>query len=178
MILRLVLPLLVFVMIGGLLYAGLGRNPDIVPSPLIDKPAPQFSLPLLNKPEQRVSRTDLLGRPYLLNVWASWCYACRLEHDVITDIARSGRVAVYGLNYKDRREDAQRWLDQFGNPYAFSLYDLEGRTAMDFGVYKAPETFIIDADGTIRYKHIGPLSPEIVQRDILPLIEKLEKGEA
>lgn len=174
MILRLALPLAVFLLIGGLLFAGLGRDPDIVPSPLIGKPAPAFTLPTLEDPQARVSREDLLGRPFLLNVWASWCYACRLEHDVITRLAESGRVPVYGLNYKDRRQDAQRWLDQFGNPYAFSLYDIEGRVAMDYGVYGAPETYIVDAEGSIRYKHIGPLTEDIVRQRILPLIAQLE----
>lgn len=175
---RLTIPLTVFLVIGSLLFAGLGRDPDIVPSPLIGKQAPAFTLPRLDDLESRVSREDLMGRPYLLNVWGSWCYACRLEHDVITRLAESGRVPVYGLNYKDRREDAQRWLDQFGDPYAFSLYDPEGRVSMDFGVYGAPETYLVDATGTIRYKHIGPLTEEIVAEQILPLLTDMENNEA
>lgn len=178
MILRLLLPLTVFALIGGLLFMGLGRDPDIVPSPLIGKPAPEFTLPTLDDPDARVSRSDLLGQPYLLNVWGSWCYACRLEHDVISQLAESGRVPVYGLNYKDQREDARRWLDQFGNPYRMSLYDPEGRVSMDFGVYGAPETYIIDAGGTIRYKHIGPLTEAIVNDEILPLVDELGGGGA
>lgn len=178
MILRLVLPLVIFALIGALLFMGLGRNPDLVPSPLIGKPAPEFTLPTLHDPEARVSRGDLLGRPYLLNVWGSWCYACQLEHDAITRFAESGRLPVVGFNYKDRREDALRWLGQFGDPYTFHLYDPEGRVGMDFGVYGAPETYVIDASGTIRYKHIGPLTDEIVANQIVPLAEKLQEGEA
>lgn len=178
MILRLFLPLLVFALIGALLFTGLGRDPDLVPSPLIGKPVPEFTLPLLEQPERKFSRSDLVGRPFLLNVWGSWCYACQVEHDALTRLAQSGKIPVYGLNYKDRREDALRWLGQFGNPWQFHLYDPEGRVSMDFGVYGAPETYVVDAEGTIRYKHIGPLTDRIIAEQILPLVERLQAGQS
>lgn len=178
MILRLFLPLLVFALIGALLFTGLGRDPDLVPSPLIGKPVPEFTLPLLEQPERQLSRSDLVGRPFLLNVWGSWCYACQVEHDALTRLAQSGKIPVYGLNYKDRREDALRWLGQFGNPWQFHLYDPEGRVSMDFGVYGAPETYVVDAEGTIRYKHIGPLTDRIIAEQILPLVERLQAGQS
>lgn len=179
MILRLALPLVVFALIGALLFTGLGRDPDLVPSPLIGKPMPEFTLPLLENGDDRVGQADLTGKgPFLINVWASWCYACQVEHDVLTRLAQSGRAPVYGLNYKDRREDALRWLGQFGDPWAFHLYDPEGRVSMDFGVYGAPETYVVDASGIIRFKHIGPLTDEIVKEQILPLVEELEEESA
>lgn len=177
MILRLALPLVVFALIGALLFTGLGRDPDLVPSPLIGKPMPEFNLPLLHDPDERITRAELVGNgPFIVNVWGSWCYACQIEHDALTRLAQSGRVPVYGLNYKDRREDALRWLGQFGDPWAFHLYDLEGRVSMDFGVYGAPETYVMDGTGTIHYKHIGPLNDKIVAEKILPLVEALEES--
>jgi cytochrome c biogenesis protein CcmG/thiol:disulfide interchange protein DsbE len=179
MILRLLLPLAVFALIGALLFTGLGRDPDLVPSPLIGKPMPAFTLPRLHSPEDRVAHGDLTGNgPFLINVWGSWCYACRVEHDALTRLAQTGRAPIYGLNYKDRREDALRWLGQFGDPWALHMHDPEGRVSMDFGVYGAPETYVIDAGGIIRFKHIGPLTDEIVDEQILPLVEELKEGEA
>ncbi len=175
---RLVLavPLLLFAGLALLLYQGIGKDPSIVPSPLIDKPAPEFDLPDLKEPEQSISTTSLGGEAYLLNVWASWCFACRIEHEVITDIAESGVIPVYGLNWKDERPDALRWLTQFGDPYRGSAHDLSGRVGIDFGVYGAPETFLIDADGHVRYKYVGPLTPEIVQNELLPRIDAVTGG--
>jgi cytochrome c biogenesis protein CcmG/thiol:disulfide interchange protein DsbE len=168
-----VLPLLVFIALGGLLFAGVRlsgtRNPNEIPSPLIGKPAPDFALPLLHEPGRIVTRADLLGKPYVLNVWGSWCPSCRIEHPLVEALARSGRIRVIGFNYKDDRDDALRWLDQFGNPYEFSLVDREGRKAIDFGVTAAPETFVVDAQGIVRYKQTGPITPDVIENKILPL---------
>jgi cytochrome c biogenesis protein CcmG, thiol:disulfide interchange protein DsbE len=173
---RLLLPLLAFFALGVLLFNGLGKDPRIVPSVLIDKPAPAFDLPELRAADQRVSSESLKGEPYLLNVWASWCFACRIEHPVITDLAKSGLVRVVGFNYKDAPEDAKRWLAQFGDPYSDIAQDLDGRIAIEFGVYGAPESFLIDGQGVIRHKIIGPLTPEIVEREIKPKLAELKGG--
>jgi cytochrome c biogenesis protein CcmG/thiol:disulfide interchange protein DsbE len=166
------LPLLVFLALGALLFAGVRlsgtRNPNEIPSPLIGKPAPDFALPLLHDPARTVTRADLLGRPYVLNVWGSWCPSCRIEHPFVEALAKTGRIRVIGFNYKDEREDALRWLGQFGDPYEFSLVDLDGRKAIDFGVSAAPETYVIDAQGIVRYKHTGPLTPADIEAKILP----------
>jgi cytochrome c biogenesis protein CcmG, thiol:disulfide interchange protein DsbE len=170
--LRRLLPLLVFLALGALLFAGVRlaavRDPNAIPSPLIGKAAPSFSLPSLHEPERVISDQDLRGRPYLLNVWGSWCPTCRIEHPIVAALARSGRVRVIGFNYKDARDDALRWLQQFGDPYEFSLVDLEGRKAIDFGVTAAPESFLIDAQGVVLYKVTGPLTPDLIEREILP----------
>ena len=169
------LPLLVFVALGVLLYAGIElaktRDPNAIPSPLIGKPAPEFALPLLHEPGKTLTRADLLGQPYVLNVWGSWCPSCRLEHPFVEALAKSGKIRVIGFNYKDEREDALRWLEQFGNPYEFSLVDPDGRAAIDFGVSAAPETFVIDAQGVVRFKQTGPLTPDVIAREILPLAQ-------
>jgi cytochrome c biogenesis protein CcmG, thiol:disulfide interchange protein DsbE len=165
------LPLLVFLALGTLLFAGVRlsgtRDPNAIPSPLIDKAAPAFALPSLHEPGRIVTEADLRGAPYVLNVWGSWCPSCRIEHPVVDALAKTGRIKVVGFNYKDEREDALRWLQQFGDPYAFSLVDLDGRKAIDFGVTAAPETFLIDAQGVVRFKHTGPLSWDVVEREIL-----------
>ncbi|MFM9915128.1 MAG: DsbE family thiol:disulfide interchange protein [Rhizobacter sp.] len=173
---RYLLPLLVFVLLVGFLAIGLKRDPHEVPSPLIDKPAPAFSLPQLDSPDQRVSAKDLLGQVWLLNVWASWCVACRQEHPLLVDLSKTGQVRLYGLNYKDKREDALGWLQQFGNPYLKSMSDTEGLVGIDYGVYGVPETFVIDKQGVIRYKQIGPVTPEALRDTLLPLVAKLEKS--
>mgnify|MGYP000968263312 FL=1 len=173
---RYLLPLLVFVLLAGFLAVGLKRDPREVPSPLIDKPAPAFSLPQLDAPDQQVSPKDLLGQVWLLNVWASWCVACRQEHPLLVDVSKSGQVKLFGLNYKDKREDALGWLQQFGNPYLKSMSDTEGLVGIDYGVYGVPETFVIDKQGVIRYKQIGPVTPEALRDTLLPLVAKLEKS--
>jgi cytochrome c biogenesis protein CcmG/thiol:disulfide interchange protein DsbE len=142
----------------------------VLPSPLIDRPAPAFALPSLHAPEQIISRADLLGAPYLLNVWASWCPACQIEHPLIERIAREGKIQVIGFNYKDDPVDAKRWLRQFGDPYSQIVVDRDGRSGIEWGVYGAPETFLVDAQGVIRFKHVGPMTPEIFARDILTRI--------
>jgi cytochrome c biogenesis protein CcmG/thiol:disulfide interchange protein DsbE len=170
---RFLLPLIVFVVLVGFLAVGLKLDPREVPSPLIDKPAPAFSLPRLDAPDKPLSAQDLRGKVWLLNVWASWCVACRQEHPVLLDLAGSGAVPIYGLNYKDKRDDALGWLKQFGNPYVASISDSEGLVGIDYGVYGVPETFVIDKAGVIRLKHIGPVTPEALRDSILPLVRKL-----
>ena len=144
---RFVLPLAVFILLVGLLGYGLRLDPKLVPSPLIDEPAPEFSLIMLEAPTRRLSTRDMLGQVWVLNVWASWCVGCREEHEVITRLAQSNLVSVIGLNYKDKPAEAVAWLQQFGNPYATSLIDRDGRIGIDWGVYGVPETFVIDAEG-------------------------------
>jgi len=169
------LPLIAFIGLAVLLLVGVlmnsGKDNSAIPSPLIGKPAPQFSLPLLNEPEKIVRTADLAGHAYLLNVWGSWCPACREEHPIISELARSGKVRVIGYNYKDEASAATAWLKQFGNPYETILFDEEGRAALDWGIYGAPETFLIDAKGIVRWKHVGPITPDIIDREILPLLE-------
>ncbi len=167
------IPLIIFAILLGFLAVGLGLKPREVPSPLINKPAPAFSLPLLDAPQQMLSANDLRGKVWILNVWASWCVACRIEHPLLVEFAKTASVPIYGLNYKDKREDALRWLANFGNPYTRSLSDTEGLVGIDFGVYGVPETFVIDQQGVIRFKHIGPVTPEVLRDDILPLLRKL-----
>jgi cytochrome c biogenesis protein CcmG/thiol:disulfide interchange protein DsbE len=157
------------------LAIGLGHDPHEVPSPLINKPAPAFQLPQLHEPTKTFSAQEMKGKVWLLNVWASWCISCREEHPVLLELARAGAVPIYGLNYKDKREDAIDWLDDLGNPYLLSAADIDGRVGIDYGVYGAPETYLIDRDGVIRYKHIGPLTPDVLQGKILPLVKDLEK---
>ena len=152
------MPLIIFGAMVVLLAIGLTLNPRLVPSPLIDKPAPVFELPLLFK-EGSFSNEDLLGHVTLVNVWASWCFACRQEHEVVKNLARSG-VRIIGLNYKDEPADAKNWLARLGNPYQVIAVDYDGRIAIDWGVYGAPETFLIDKQGIIRHKVIGPLSDQ------------------
>ncbi|WP_295644412.1 DsbE family thiol:disulfide interchange protein [uncultured Methylibium sp.] len=174
--LRYLLPLAVFLLLVGFLAKGLKLDPRQVPSPLIDKPAPAFSLPLLSAPDRMLSDQDLRGQVWLLNVWASWCVACRQEHPLLVDLARSGSVPIYGLNYKDKRDDALAWLKQHGDPYKLSLADTAGLVGIDFGVYGVPETFVIDQAGVIRLKHIGPVTPAALTGSILPLVDKLRKS--
>jgi cytochrome c biogenesis protein CcmG, thiol:disulfide interchange protein DsbE len=171
--LKFLLPLLLFGALAVLLAIGLGRDPKEVPSPLIGKPAPAFSLTRLDDPQVVIKRDDLLGRVWMLNVWASWCVACRQEHPLLVDFARRKTVALFGLNYKDQRADGQRWLAQFGNPYDASLVDADGKVGIDFGVYGVPETFIIDKQGVVRFKHIGPITPEVLRERIEPLLKQL-----
>ncbi len=171
--LRFALPLLIFAGLGVLLYFGLHNDPRYVPSPLIDKPAPEFTLPELRDTTQTVSRAGLLGKPYLLNVWGSWCVACQQEHPVLMQYARLQSLPLIGLNWKDDPEDAKRWLRRFGDPYAAIALDVQGRVGIDFGVYGAPETFLIDGQGTIRWKHVGPITPEVIRDEIEPLAARL-----
>ena len=174
---RRLLPLAVFVALAVLLGLGVMRNAgkdnSAIPSPLVGKAAPAFALPVLGEPDRLVRGEDLRGAPYVLNVWGSWCPACRDEHPVITALAKAGRVRVIGYDYKDTTDDAQRWLAQFGNPYSLVVADEDGRAAFDWGIYGAPETFLVDADGVIRWKHVGPMTDDVVRDQLLPAIEAL-----
>jgi cytochrome c biogenesis protein CcmG, thiol:disulfide interchange protein DsbE len=168
--------LAVFLALVALLGVGLTLNPREVPSPLVGKAAPNFQLPQLHEPGKEFSEKDMLGKVWLLNVWASWCVSCREEHPVLVEFAKSGIAPLYGLNYKDQRKDGLAWLNQFGNPYVLSAYDREGRIGIDYGVYGVPETYVIDKKGIIRYKRIGPLTPEILKQKVVPLVAELNRG--
>ncbi len=162
--------------LGGMLLLiivfsiGLTRDPSELPSTYIDRAAPGFDLPKVKKPEERVASADYAGETVLVNVWATWCVGCRQEHDFLMQLADTGEVPIYGINWKDNRPDAPRWLDQYGDPYVASGFDQEGRVAIDWGVYGAPESFLISPDGIVLHKHLGPLSYEIWQRDFVPLL--------
>lgn len=164
----------VFVALLALLAAGLRLDPREVPSPLIGKPAPQFVLPMLHDPAKTFSGKEMLGKVWLLNVWASWCVSCRDEHPVLVEYARDRAVPIYGLDYKDKRADALQWLRDFGDPYRLSVADADGRVGIDFGVYGVPETYLIDKHGVIRYKRIGPVDAQVMEHRILPLMRELE----
>jgi cytochrome c biogenesis protein CcmG/thiol:disulfide interchange protein DsbE len=168
---RFLVPAIAFAALIGFFVVGLQRDPGQIPSPLIGKPAPAFALESLGDPSWKVGSGDFAGRPWLLNVWATWCAGCRDEHEALLAIARENAVPIMGLNWVDDRALALRWLEQLGNPYVAVAYDPEGRTAIDWGVYGAPETFLIDAGGRVVKKHIGPLTLETWRRDFVPLIE-------
>jgi cytochrome c biogenesis protein CcmG/thiol:disulfide interchange protein DsbE len=172
--LRYLLPLILFVVIAVFLAVGLNLNPRDVPSPLIDKPVPQFSLPTLQRVDQQISDKDFMGKVTLLNVWASWCSGCRVEHPLLLDIVKNHHVNLVGLDYKDHRRDAMQWLSRHGNPYRVIAFDLDGRVGIDWGVYGVPETFVIDKQGVIRYKHTGPLTRDVLQNKLLPMLRQLE----
>ncbi len=171
---RYLAPLGIFMGLLVFLGIGLNLNPREVPSPLIGKPAPAFTLPDLNHPEVAFKHTEMLGKVWVLNVWASWCVACREEHETLLQFSKTGVVPVLGLNYKDERSDGLGWLKQFGNPYQQSLYDHDGLVGIDYGVYGVPETFVIDKRGVIRYKRIGILTPELLRDTIVPLVRELQ----
>ncbi len=172
---RYLLPLGLFVGLVIIFIYGLQHDPRHVPSPLIDKPAPAFNLPTLNSPDINIHLEDLKGKVSLLNVWASWCVACRAEHPVLIEArSKHSDLNLYGLNYKDKREDATQWLEKLGNPYIENAFDESGSISIDYGVYGAPETFILDKKGIIRYKHIGPISKEQFETIILPMVKELE----
>jgi cytochrome c biogenesis protein CcmG/thiol:disulfide interchange protein DsbE len=168
-----VVPGVLFAVLVLFLVRGLNLDPREVPSPLIGKPAPAFTLPRLDDPTQKIGREDLLGKVWVLNVWASWCVACREEHPLLVEYSRRKSVPVYGLNYKDTRAEAQRWLANFGNPYDASISDTDGRVGIDFGVYGVPETFIVDKRGVVRFKQIGPITAEALRDKIEPLLKQL-----
>jgi cytochrome c biogenesis protein CcmG/thiol:disulfide interchange protein DsbE len=173
---RYLLPLGVFIALVLLLGAGLGLNPRLVPSPLVGKPLPDFTLAQLREPARSLTRNDLTGKVSLLNAWATWCVECRREHPVLVNIARQGEIPVYGLNYKDQRAEAVEWLHRLGDPYVASGFDADGRVGIDLGVYGLPETFLVDPQGMIVHKHIGPINDEIWQRDFVPVIQRLRSG--
>lgn len=171
---RYIWPLVVFLGLAGFLYVGLGLKPHDVPSPLIGKPAPAFTLPVLHNPAKQFSPQEMHGKVWLLNVWASWCAACTEEHPVFMALASQNVVPIYGINYKDKREDGQAWLAKGGDPYVLSVSDMDGRVGIDFGVYGVPETYVIDKQGIIQEKVTGAITAEILQEKILPLIARLQ----
>lgn len=173
---RYLVPLGVFVALVVFLAIGLGLNPREVPSPFINKPAPDFKLSQLHDFQQTFAPADMKGKVWLLNVWASWCVACRAEHPLLVEMARRGDINLFGLNYKDKPSDAKQWLQQHGNPYKLSAVDFDGRVGIDYGVYGVPETFVIDKQGVIRHKVIGPITREELQNKLLPMIKNLEQG--
>jgi cytochrome c biogenesis protein CcmG, thiol:disulfide interchange protein DsbE len=168
-------PFCVFAAMSVFLAQGIRQDPRQIPSVLVDKPAPAFRLAELQNPARTFGPKDMLGKVWVLNVWASWCVSCRAEHAVLTDLARTSTVPVYGLDYKDEREAALTFLQTFGNPYAATVQDPDGRVGIDYGVYGVPETYVIDAKGVIRYKQIGPLTSELVERVVAPLIGRLSR---
>jgi len=172
--LRYLVPLAIFFILVAFLYRGLSLDPKRVPSPLVGKPMPEFSLPRLKDPAATLSDSDLKGKVSVLNIWATWCVSCRAEHEVLLQLANTRSVDIYGLNYKDERAKAQQWLQQLGDPYVANAFDADGRTGIDWGVYGAPETFIMDKQGMIRHKHIGPLTVDALNSTILPLIAELQ----
>ncbi len=169
-------PAVVFVAIVVLLYAGLGRDPREVPSPLIGKAAPAFELAQLQDPSKKLTPADMKGQVWLLNVWASWCVSCRDEHPLLVELAKANVVPVIGLNYKDKNAAGLAWLSQNGDPYKLSIVDADGRVGIDWGVYGVPETFVVDKAGTIRFKQIGPITVEVLEKKILPLVRELQKA--
>ena len=167
------IPLLVFLLLAGFLAIGLNKDPREVPSPFIDKPAPTFKLEQLHDAAASFTPEDMKGKVWLLNVWASWCVSCRVEHPLLVDMSKKRLVPIVGLNYKDKRGEGMQWLARFGNPYSLSAFDVDGRVGIDYGVYGVPETFVIDKQGIIRYKQIGPITPEALEKTLLPLIRRL-----
>ena len=171
---RYLLPLIAFVILAAFLLVGLNLNPRKVPSPLIGKPAPVFNLQQLHEPENIFKSKDNLGKVWLLNVWASWCASCRDEHPLLVQLAKANVVPIYGLNYKDKRNLAIQWLEQLGDPYTKSIMDPEGRVGIEYGVYGVPETYVIDKSGVIQYKQIGPVTGDVLEKTILPLVKELQ----
>ena len=172
---RFLLPLGIFAVVVGFLAVGLTLNPRDLPSPLVGRAAPSFTLPQLHDRDKTFSSAEMTGKVWLLNVWASWCDACKEEHPVLMRMAKAGEVPIYGMDYKDKREDALAWLREWGNPYAVVAVDESGRVGIDYGVYGVPETYVIDKAGVIRYKQIGPLREDTLQGKILPLVRELQK---
>ena len=171
---RFLLPLGIFVVVVGFLAVGLTLNPRELPSPLVGKAAPDFSLPQLYDQDKTFSPNELKGKVWLLNFWASWCGGCKEEHPVLIHLARSGAVPIYGMDYKDQREEALTWLREWGNPYPVVAVDEAGRVGINYGVYGVPENYVIDKAGVIRYKQIGPLREDILEKKILPLVRELQ----
>ena len=173
---RFAVPLAIFAAIVAFLFVGLFRDPREVPSPLVGKPAPAFALADLHDPSRKVATADFRGQVWLLNVWASWCVSCRVEHPLLVDLAKSKAVPIVGLNYKDKTDEGLAWLARHGDPYTLSVVDADGRVGIDWGVYGVPETFVVDKNGVIRYKQIGPITVEALQQKILPLVREVQKA--
>ena len=171
----LLIPLLLFIVLVGFLLVGLRRDPHEVPSPLINKSAPDFQLPQLQQASATFSAKEMRGKVWLLNFWGTWCVACREEHPLLVQYAKTAVVPIYGVDYKDERAAALQWLDEFGNPYTLTAFDVDGRISIDYGVYGAPESYLIDRNGVIRFKQIGPITEDVWQNKILPLAKELNK---
>ena len=172
---RFLIPLVLFALLIAVFVVGLGRDPSQLPSPLLEKPAPQFDLPSLLDPEQRVTTQDFNGEVALVNVWATWCVGCRQEHNFLLQLAEADVLPIYGLNWRDNGPEARRWLQQLGDPYVATAYDQDGRVGINWGVYGAPETYLIAADGTILYKQLGPLSWGLWEENFVPLLKAQEQ---
>ena len=169
------IPLVLFIGLVAFLLVGLNRDPRTVPSPLINKAAPSFLLPQLHDPEKTFSPESMRGKVWLLNFWGTWCPACREEHPLLVKYSKTGEIPIYGIDYKDSQSAAKRWLEELGNPYAITAFDVDGRISIDYGVYGAPETFLIDKHGVIRFKQIGPVTEEVWNKEILPLARELNR---
>lgn len=173
---KFLIPLALFIVLIGFLAVGLNRNPQEVPSPLINKPAPSFELVQLANRQKTFSPQSMKGQVWIFNVWASWCVACREEHPVLVEMDKLQMAPIIGLDYKDKREDAMAMLSRYGNPYLLSAYDADGRVGINYGVYGVPETYVIDKEGIIRFKHIGPITMDLLNRKIVPLLSELKKS--
>jgi len=171
--LRHLLPLAIFIIVAGFLFVGLSLNPRDIGSTRLDKGAPEFNLPTVMDPATTLSEQDFLGQVSLFNAWASWCVSCRYEHPLLMELANRTDIPIYGLNYKDTRLEAQQLLTRQGNPYRASAFDAEGRVGIDWGLTGTPETFVVDQQGIVRYKHTGPLTVEVLEREIFPLMQEL-----
>ena len=173
-----ILPLILFLVLGILLAVGLkiADTKTHIPSPLIGRPVPEFNLPTLYEPGRQVSQEDLLGEPYLVNFFGSWCPTCVFEHPVITDLSKTSNLLIVGLNFRDEPQDAMAWLSQYGDPYDVIIVDYSGEISIEFGVYAAPESFLVAPDGEVVYKHIGALTPEVITETILPMVEEMKRG--
>jgi len=167
---RYLLPIAVFALMIPVFVIGLGRDKNEIPSPLLERQAPVFELPSLADPERSVGSDTYAGQVALVNVWATWCVGCRAEHEFLMELSRRDILPIFGLNWRDQRDMALRWLDDLGDPYIASAFDADGRVGIDWGVYGAPETFLIGADGTVLYKHISPLTEDVWEREFLPRI--------
>ena len=167
---RYLVPVAVFAVMIPVFIIGLSRDPSELPSPFLDKPAPEFTLPTLSDTSTTISSDDYKGQMALINVWATWCVGCRQEHGWLMELSARNEIPIYGLNWRDQRDDALEWIEQLGNPYTESGYDGDGRVGIDWGVYGAPETFLVDKKGTVLYKHLGPLDEQVWQRDFVPRI--------
>lgn len=168
------IPLGIFAVLLVFLAIGLTRDPHEIPSPLIGKPAPDFTAPVLGKPGEKFSNKDMLGQVWLLNTWASWCVACRQEHPLLVEFVKTNPLPIVGLDYKDKEADGIKWLERYGNPYTHTIVDADARIGIDFGVYGVPESFLIDKAGIIRYKQIGPFTEEALRDKLVPLIKELQ----
>ncbi|MES1191456.1 MAG: DsbE family thiol:disulfide interchange protein [Steroidobacter sp.] len=167
---RYLVPVLIFGAIAAVLAGGLHLKPGCIPSPLIGKPAPVFTLVKVEDPTQQISNRDFIGHKYLINVWGTWCIACRQEHEALLQIAKQAVIPIIGIDTKDDMPSAQRWLSQLGNPYAATGFDPDGRTGIDYGVYGAPETFLVDEHGTVIYKYVGEITDTVWRDSFLPRI--------